>query len=200
MRKIIFLLLIFLNISFLYSSDKFLPEKIYLVLGNNVNVREKPDIKSKVITKLKIADRVKMIKKSNYQYNNGNIIGNWVFIDTNQYNNNERNETYKGWVLDYYLVGNDQFKVVNEFYKLKLEGYYGDYYICYEFNRDGSYKQKYYDMYIDRQKKDVKFYNGILYGYKNIFITRSIIGVEVFYILDNKICVAYTDVCSEIIK
>jgi len=199
MRKIIILILslnIYLNLA--YGQNNFLPEYTYLISGNNVNVREDLNDKSRVLIKLKIADRVKIIKKSNIEYKNRSIAGKWVLIDTNYTKTYDKKDTYKGWVLDYYLIGNDDFKVVKDFYDLKLEGYYGDYYICYEFKKDGSYKQIYYDLYNDPQKRNIKHFYGKLYGYKNIFITRSIIGIEIFYMSKNKICVAYTNVCVEI--
>lgn len=198
--KTTILLVILLNayINLAYCQNNFLPENTYLISGNNVNVREYPNDKSRILIKLKITDRVKIIRKSDIEYRNKDINGKWVLIDTNYKNTYDKKNTYKGWVLDYYLVGNENFQVVEDFYDMKLEGYYGDYYICYEFKKDGSYKQIYYDLYNDPQKLNIKEFYGKLYGYKNIFITRSIIGIETFYIINKEICVAYTNVCQGI--
>ncbi|MGB4268778.1 MAG: hypothetical protein WBK20_06305 [Spirochaetota bacterium] len=198
MRNIIVVIIILLHTYLVYGKNRFLPENVYLVSDNNVNVMEKPDIKSRIITKLNIADRVKLISKSGKKYESNNIKGEWVYIDTKKNKNYKDDETYKGWIIDIYLVGDEQFKIVNKFYKLKLEGYYGDYYIYYEINKDGSYLQKYYDMYLDKEKKSMKFYSGHLYQYRNIYITRSILGVEVLYVLNDKLCIAYTNVCTRI--
>lgn len=196
--KIIVILIVILNIFFVYGKNRFLPQDVYLVSGENVNVREKPDIKSKVITQLTIADRVKLIKKSDIQYKNRNIVGNWVYVDTYRYIDNKIKETIKGWVLDYYLVGDEKFQIVNEFYDLKIEGYYGDSYINFEFHKDGSYKQKYFDRSLGEQERESKYYYGHLYWFKNIYITKLHFGVGIFYVLNNRICAAYTDICTEI--
>lgn len=125
--------------------DPFFEDDTYIVVGDKVNVREEPKISSKIIIQLKITDLVKLIRRSGIKFKNGDIEGVWVYIDTRKSKDIMKGETYKGWIVDYYLAKGNQFEEVKEFYDCVLEGYVGDYHIYYEFKKDGSYKHKYYN-------------------------------------------------------
>ncbi len=180
------------------NKDPFFEDSTYIVVGDKVNVREKPKITSKIILQLKITDLVKLIRRSGIKYKSGNIEGEWVYIDTGKSKDIMRNETYKGWVIDYYLAKGNQFEEVKEFYDCILEGYVGDYHIYYEFKKDGSYKQKYYDSSKFEKEKNISKCFGKIYRYRNVIIVRDDCGLDYFYINGNKICYNEDNLCTEL--
>ena len=172
--------------------DPFFEDDTYIVVGDKVNVREEPKISSKIIIQLKITDLVKLIRRSGIKFKNGDIEGVWVYIDTRKSKDIMKGETYKGWIVDYYLAKGNQFEEVKEFYDCVLEGYVGDYHIYYEFKKDGSYKHKYYNPLINKNEQ----YIGKLYKYRNVLVTKDF-GVQRFYLKYKNLFCTDTDICVQ---
>ena len=87
--------------------------KKYIVIGNNLNVRSKPNVKSSVITQLKICDEVVILNEKREISNINNKKGKWLYIDTNRFEKKGSRKTLKGWVFSYYLARFKDFKRVN---------------------------------------------------------------------------------------
>lgn len=158
---IFFSLILFCNNS-IYSQYLESTSKNYLVVGNNLNVREKPSTNSKVIYQLKIAERVVVLKRSGIQYRSDSIIGEWVYIDT-KHKNSERTSTIKGWVVDFFIAKYNKFKKINSFPDCSIYGTIGDWVMDYEFRKDGRYKQK----------KGDKYEYGSIYQFRKVLILKS---------------------------
>jgi predicted SnoaL-like aldol condensation-catalyzing enzyme len=195
--RILFLFVIFLiifnNKNVKSNDDPFFQENTYIVVGDNVNVRTEPKTSAKIIMQLKITNLVKLLKRSNIKYRSNEIEGEWVYVDTLRIKNNKTYETYKGWILDYYLANGKQFEKVNEFYDCTLEGYVGDYHVYYEFRKDGTYKHIYYNPLNNKIDQSI----GRIYRYRNVILTKDL-GVQRFYIENNIICCADSEVCTTI--
>jgi len=190
---LVFILLIG-NYSYVFSEDDpFFQEDTYIVVGDKVNVREKPKITSKIILQLKITGLVKLIRRSGIKYKSGNIEGEWVYIDTGKSKDIMRNETYKGWVIDYYLAKGNQFEEVKEFYDCILEGYVGDYYIYYIFKKNGTYEHRYFNPIKNTNER----YIGKLYKFRNVLVAKDF-GVQRFYLINNNIFCTENDICTKI--
>src|SRR4030042_4584150 len=102
------------------------------VAGNNINVREKPEINSKVIAQLSLGYDVTVLNKKKSKVTFDGKDGYWVFVDTGLCQENCKT-TKKGWVFDYYLAYDNKFiKVTNWKYK-SFSMCAGDYCPSYEF-------------------------------------------------------------------
>jgi len=196
---LIIVILSIINTKYINSlEDPFFKDDTYIVVGDKVNVREEPKINSKIIIQLKITNLVRLIRRSGLKYKNRDIEGEWVYIDTRKSKDIMKGETYKGWIVDYYLAKGNQFEEVKEFYDCVLEGYVGDYHIYYEFKKDGSYKQKYYNLNDTNNIKKAKYKPGKLYKYRNVIILKDDFGIDYFYIDNNKLCYSEDNICTVI--
>lgn len=165
-----------------------------LVGGDNVNVRAKPDINSKITFQLPIGQCVTVLKTTNETVKIGNLIGKWVFIDTHsiQYKNfksSDDSTSVKGWVFDYYLFYKSKFKKISKFEPSKYAISYGaDTYFEITINSDATFimRDEYQLFGKEVHEKLCKescgeykesdphacYHKGTLYKYKNIIWTK----------------------------
>jgi hypothetical protein len=132
-----FLIFVFSNIAF--STD-------YLIItGENVNVREKPSIDSKILTKVNLGRYITILNKISKNVTIDGKTGMWVYIDTRQIPENKEN-TIKGWVFDHYIGYKEKFIKVTKWRKFELKDIIIDDDWYYLFNDDGSFilKKSYY--------------------------------------------------------
>ena len=185
MKKISFIIffIIFFQ-SYIFCENKIL-EKIYVVVGDNINIRTEPDIKSNILNKLRIGQTVKILKRTNKKIKIGDDIGEWVYIDPSMFKKGTT-ELLKGWIFDKYLAQFKDFKVITDFANCKIDDYEGDWLFSYEIYKNGTYKRK----YLDRDEKNnisVHFCNGKLYRLNNVIIALDDLGAfEIFYIDDKE--------------
>ncbi len=181
MKNIINISILIVIILFLYNNV--FTQEYFTIAGDYVNLREKANSKSKVVCQLRLAEDIKFIKKSGIREKIGNIEGEWVYVDSLRFINSMYGETYKGWVLDYFLADISKFQRVKNFKKCNLDGYSGDWHGHYEFAKDGSYKS------IINQTTKI---NGYIYQFRDLIMLKDQQGVNrgVFFIDNNNICLS----------
>lgn len=163
----------------------------YLVIGDNVNVREKPNLKSNPIEKLRLLSIVQLIKRSEIKEKIGNFEGRWVYIDTNICGKN-CNETIKGWVFDYFLSDGSNFKKVSTFKRCLIEGNVGDTLISIDIFDDGKYNRKRIEYDTDK----LSYHRGQLYKFRNVIIARDNKGdfyLPLYLRKDGVLCSMHSD-------
>jgi hypothetical protein len=198
-RIYLFLLFLILTINPFKSnslSKEFKDKRLFVpVIGNNLNLRIKPNLKSKVIIQLKILESVQIMKIIKKEVIINNKRGRWVFVNTGR-TPSEKDETYKGWVFDYYLGYKHKFKKVKNINKMDITCATGDWEESYIIHNNGSVDFSYVPChdgncgenkeYLKCEKGDI-LKNGSCYGkghvyeYKNIFLIHGIY----FIIKDN---------------
>ncbi len=99
---------------FCISSKIYSKNQYYVVTTNNLNVRVLPEQNSEVTTQLKITSIVKFIKGTGKKVKIGKLEGEWVFVETDKNPIGKPREKYKGWVFDYYLVKDADFKYLKK--------------------------------------------------------------------------------------
>jgi len=162
-----------------------------IVLGDKINVRNEPSIKSKSIYQLKIATMVKLIKKSKIKFQSDTINGEWVYIDT-EYKKVGEKDSIKGWVVDYFLADYSKFMKINYNLGCPIKGTIGDWQMNYEFINNGKYRRV--DKDYNTGKESYKI--GSIYQYKNVLIFKDDSGgtYDFFYFTeDNQLCHYYRD-------
>jgi hypothetical protein len=171
--------------SYIFCENKQL-EKLYIVIGDNINIRSNPDIKANIIKKLKLGQTVKVIQRENKKIKIGDQVGEWVYIDPGMFKKGTT-ELLKGWVFDKYLAQYKDFKLVTNFMNCNIDDYEGDWLLSYEIYKNGTYKRK----YLDRNEKNnitAHFCKGKLYRLKNVVIALDDTGsFEIFVISDDGI-------------
>jgi hypothetical protein len=110
---IIAIIFVFFNTSDnkLYSSSQKLKEYA-IIIAHKVNVRQEPDINSKVIVKLELGEGVEIITQNDVKVEIDGKIGLWVYVQTFRQACDHGN--CKGWLLDYYLGYKDKFKKIEK--------------------------------------------------------------------------------------
>ena len=78
------------------------PSILYLLTGDNVNVRAEASTNSAALVKLSKGAKVTLLKRSDIVLTVGDKKGFWAYIDTGV-KDKKTGETIKGWVFDYYL-------------------------------------------------------------------------------------------------
>ncbi len=183
---------------------KLFNDKYLMVVADSVNVREKPDINSKVVTQLDITYLVDFLSKSDLEYKSKTVSGYWVYIDTGIIDLTvDKNNSIKGWVVSTFLADSGKFKRVNKFKRCLIDGWIGDSKTYYDINTDGSFITKKQDYETDI----ISTYNGYLYQYGRVVIAvDEIDGKELFYINENNdLCSRHgnydgTQLCSKDVK
>ncbi len=176
--------LIICNISIeLYSQElNKLSKERYIVIGDRLNIRERPNIRSKTIGKLDITTVVKVLKKNTKKIMIGENKGNWFFVDTGYYIRGTR-EKLKGWVFSYFLSDGTDFKKISKFSNYRIEGWVGDWLLSYELYADGTFKQREHDS----QKDSYNYIKGVIYRYRNVIVLHDKQRInQIFYISSNK--------------
>lgn len=166
------LVLFFINFSLLFSQDiipDFLGKDVGIVVGDHVNVRKEPNLSSDIVFKQNIATKVIIITRSNKRINVDGKEGEWVYIDTRYYSDNNITETIKGWVFDYYISDLSNFKRMDNSNECYIEAWSGDYLFSLQINKDGTYKRKNYD----EAKDNFYFTTGKLYKYRNVIFAKD---------------------------
>ncbi len=74
---------------------------IYILTGDNVNVRSEASTNSAVLVKLSKGAKVTLLKRSDIALTVGDKKGFWAYIDTGV--KGKTGENIKGWIFDYYL-------------------------------------------------------------------------------------------------
>ncbi len=139
-----------------------------LVVGDKINVREKPNLSSKVVHQLRIAERVMLLKKSGIIQKVNGIEGEWVYIDT-EYTKPNAVASIKGWVLDYYLAEYSKFVKVSSLDECNMRTTIGDWRMDYELLKNGKYKTT--DIDYETKKTIIKF--GTIFRYRDVFIFKE---------------------------
>jgi hypothetical protein len=200
MFKLITVLIIFnVNIT-LYSQElKKLSKDRYIVMGDRLNIREKPSIRSKSLGKLDITTVVKVIKKNTVKEVIGKNKGCWFYVNTGYYIKGTR-EKLKGWVFSYFLSDGTDFKKISKFKNYRIEGWVGDWLLSYELYVDGKFIQKEYDY----DKDSYNYTKGFIYRYRNVIVLHDKQRInQVLYISSNKkLCSKHYDadgnqICSK---
>jgi uncharacterized protein YgiM (DUF1202 family) len=194
MKEILLLIfIVILSSCVSYSQDiKELEKNYYIVVGENVNIRTEPNQNSKIISRLDIARKVQIIKKSNTKVKIGDLDGEWVYIDSGIYGN-KLGETVKGWIFDYYLAPVKEFKKINSICEFNIEGWVGDYLLSYAVNKSGTYKRKIYNYEQDKIRTDI---DGEIFRFRNVLLAKdkNNTGYELFYFPeDNMVYSTYVD-------
>lgn len=190
MRKIINLTIIYLCVLFLNTFNVYaLPKDNFLVVGNNINLREEPNQNSKILDQLRIISQVKVLKRSGKKVKIDNNEGEWVYIDTFMTSKNDKNHTVtvKGWVFDYYLSDLNNFKPMTSFKRTRIITGAGDVGMNFQFYENATFKYTMTDSY---ERKEF-IYTGKLYKYLNVIYGKynNSEGGCFFYINPkNKIC------------
>jgi hypothetical protein len=165
--------------------------KYHFITSDKVNVRLEPNINSRVLLQLRIAERVIVISRSNKIERLGNLAGEWVYIDTHNLITNG-NGTYKGWIFSAFLADYSVFQKVKEFRRCVFKGTIGDYVLNYEFDKNGGYKR----WETDESSGNKVMKRGNIYRYKNIIIAKDEKEniFEDFFLNENEeLCNAYRD-------
>jgi len=173
-----------------------------IIVGDNVNIRIEPNIKSEIILKLNIGDKVKVLKRLNNKIIINGAEGIWIYIDSCRYKNDNLDETIKGWVFSNYAVSINQFKLLNNICQFQIVGWVGDYLLSYNVYGNGSYKRKIYDY---DHNKYISGITGRIYKFNRVLLAldNDKKGYEIFYFVgDNKICSPKSDmdgkyICAE---
>ena len=128
-----------------------------IVSGNDVNLREKPDIRSKVIDQLNLGDYVFVIDEKGLPQKINNYDGKWVKVEKLSGRNTV------GWVYDQFLAYKSKFKQIKKWkYKSTYEFYSTDDEWHYVIKSDGSFtlKKVRYDGMCDNIEIEIKLYGG----------------------------------------
>jgi len=182
-----------------------------LVAGDKVNVREKPSLKSKILTQLDTGKEVFVEIINPKVLTIGSQKGNWAYVDCfKTYDNGKK---IKGWVFDYYLAYKYRFKKMTKWnYKKKLSQIvYVDDSWEYVFKKTGSFRlgKKVYIGSDENKKKGCKewgaykygnstcYFKGHMYKYLNLFWAKipshELGGNEYLTISRNRICVVFAE-------
>mgnify|MGYP000923686825 FL=1 len=167
---------------------------LYIIIGDYVNLREKPSLDSKVIKQLRITSRVKVLRSPEEKIDIKGESGHWVYVASNTYKN-EKGENLHGWVFDSYIADVSQFKKLDSFKSLSLCGWLtGDAEVNYTFLPDGSF----YSLVVDKDAygkiTSEQKVCGKLYQFKKVVLglydgTSFYVA---FYLLDDKnICIVH---------
>lgn len=178
MKKILFLILF---MGFVMNTSAIETNR-YTVVGNNVNIREKPSLKSKTLGKLPAGATVYLKKTKSEIVKIGSMEGKWVYVDTRNINP-QTNETYKGWMFDYFLLKNSKPQGSSGFEKvisIELERNTIDIHWLGEFggvhpmiiNNDGTFQVE-----VDSVKE-----KGRIYKYRSLYFAETDNSGIVFYI------------------
>lgn len=178
--KRIFILLIIMGFCMSVSGFEL---NVYRVAGNNVNLREKPSLNSKVVGQLPAGMTVRLKKKDEKKVKIGDMEGNWAYVEADIINP-DTNEPYEGWIYDYFLwkigkrVGTDGFEKVvkielkqNDIEATWLGDGTKDYYHIYE---NGSFKATI----------DGEVVRGHMYKYKSLYVLQAD-NVKLQFYIDN---------------
>ncbi len=165
------------------SSNSYFEGKLFVV-GDNINVRDLPNINAEIIKTLRISSEVTLLEiKSDLVSVNG-VEGKWIYVNTHIYDKKGK-DIIKGWVFDYYLAGIDKFKKVTKFRESKINTMVGDTLIYYEFLKDGSYRRKIREIDEYSRVLSVKIEKGHLFRYRDVVLAMDADKqYEVFYITD----------------
>ena len=171
-----------------YYSD-FLKDDKYIIVGNNVNVRSKPDIESEVLTQMKITAILTVLERSGAEYSDGVVTGEWVYVDTGRLDPDDFRKHIKGWMLDYYLAQANQFEKVTEFYEFTFFDGYGSYIINYDFKKDGTCVLNVTEYCYEKRGVIVtEKIKGVLWRYRNVIIAETGGWVSYFNIDNGRLC------------
>lgn len=183
-RFLIIVLFIFFIQPYVLSEKNKLLDRIYFVVGDNVNIRSEADLSSNILVKLSAGQTVKILKRSNKKIKIGNEIGEWVFVDPGMFKKGTTDLLY-GWIFNKYLVQFKDFKIIDNFMDAKIEGYEGDWLFSYEIKKNGTYRRK----YLDRDKNNktiVRYCNGKLYRMNNVIVALDEPGAFEIFNIDKK--------------
>lgn len=199
-KKIVVIsLVLFFNIP-IQSEFLTKPDSNVMVVGDKINVRIKPDSQSKVVYQLRLAENVKIIKKSGIRFQGKDIQGEWVLIDT-EFTRPGETDSIKGWVVDYYLADYKKFQQAKTFTQCSISGIIGDWHMDYNFFKTGTYKT----VRKDYETKKEKLTTGKIYIYRKVFILKDDDSdtYDYFYFTDdNQLCHYFRDregksICSK---
>jgi hypothetical protein len=188
---ILFIVLSFFSCYCLDAKDLISSGDTIIVLGDKVNVRNEPSIKSKSVYQLRIAERVKLIKRSKLKFQSDGVTGEWIYIDT-EYTKPGEFESIKGWVVDCFLADYSKFEKIKYSLDCSIKGTIGDWQMNYEFIDKGKYRRL--DKDFDSKKESYKI--GTIYQFRKVIIFKDDNGNtnDYFYFTDdNQLCHYYRD-------
>jgi hypothetical protein len=117
---------------------------------NNLNLREEPNLKSKILCQLYIGEYVEILKIDKNIIKIDNNTGRWVYVKTFR-----KNDKPNGWLFDYYLAYEDRFRKVTDWSYKHISKCSGDYCPTYRFNNNGTFIVKFWQYY-DKTTNDNK--------------------------------------------
>lgn len=171
MRSSINILILILVVSKLYSIgiEPFDSLKTAYIASDETIIYEKSSRQSKVLTTLKLLDFVTLQSNTNFILANGQS-ENWYYVDTGVISSEQMvltkkgwiYPTFKGWVLEQFLLGKNLFKPVTNIEEIFFNASYVEFSIDYHVYRDGMYKCR---LINEKTNKVVK---GKIYHYRNI--------------------------------
>lgn len=172
-RKTVFLLFLFCASTALAATADtrvFLP-----IAGDKVNLREKPGPNSRIVFQLPLAHVVQLLKtEPKWSVIDGKR-GRWVYVDSGLCTAN-MNQSYKGWIFDYFLGYRENFTRVWKWRRSCIENTVGDYHYRYDFFPDGTVRYQ-GSGYGDAPRK----YNGYLYKYRSVYYAKLSIDTGLFF-------------------
>jgi uncharacterized protein YgiM (DUF1202 family) len=80
MKIFLLVLLLFIFNDIIFSRNLKSKSPNYIVVGDKINVRKKPNTKSNIVYQLKVAESITVIKKSGIIYKNKKVKGEWIYI------------------------------------------------------------------------------------------------------------------------
>ena len=116
-----------------------------VVIGDNVNVRSAPTLKSKVVKQLSILSYVYVLNKKKIAATIGVKKGHWVYVDTRNPASKRRqaNSGNKGWIFDTYIGYPHRFKRVRKWPIKEFSYCIGDYCPEFKFTTEGRFTRAY---------------------------------------------------------
>jgi hypothetical protein len=148
-----------------------------VTISSNVTVYLSGSSDSSNQVTMDIGHLVKIISNSNQSVNIEKQSGTWLFIDS-QYANSDLSGTIKGWVPSYSIAQKKEFKRVEKFGSYHLEGMVGDAILDFQFNKDGTFKQKTYN----DKGKFARYETGTLYQKGKLIYAKSRKFIDFFYL------------------
>jgi hypothetical protein len=158
--------------SCIYSQElKSLPNNYFIIIDDEVSVKDNPKKDSNEIKKLRAGHRVIKIKESKKGKNE-----KWIYIDIQIFDKNK--VTIKGWVLIDSIADLKDFKKVESFKDCYIKYGLGDCGLLFQFYKNGKFTSDAVCFY-ENNGKPIR-QKGCLYKYNRVYYAG-----EFFYLKEN---------------
>lgn len=168
MKTNITLIIFFLCFGFVYGETyNIYNDDYYRVIYDNVALREVPSMQSKVISRLRITQKLRKINMQNRMVRGKNFSNRWIFVTTETFYSSPR-DMIKGWIMEKDLAKRGDFLRLNSIKcNMVLRTFEGDFGFTYYFNKNGTYKI----LTQGEEGKSIGF--GELFFFKNLVIPKG---------------------------